>query len=215
MTRAVATRTMDGEQARRRAAWALTFHDGALQAARMSVVNAVACGVQLAKAKAEMPHGEFGKWRKRYAPALANGTAHRYMSLRARLAAELPGFARVEKLLDVDPATITPEQAERVVARVGKLVESRSLNQLYLDFGVIKPRETPSRKAARKLPARTGDRNTDNAARGSVWVDKVLAELKGADLFAEFLADDDLNRLVEGMTSAAAELGVPLTVAKG
>jgi hypothetical protein len=44
-------------------------------------------------------------------------------------------------LLDVAPEAMTLEYARKVAPRVSKLVEGKSIKELYEEFGIIKPRK--------------------------------------------------------------------------
>ena len=56
------------------------YHTLSREAGRVSIMAAVAAGVELHRAKAEMPHGNFQLWIKRHC-SFSDRTARNYMSL--------------------------------------------------------------------------------------------------------------------------------------
>lgn len=215
-TKAVAVRAIDTEEARTWASWAMSYHMGTTAAAQATVVNALACAVQLSRAKEGLPHGEFEKWRKKYLPDIPCRTAQRYLQLLDQLQLEDGSkCATVAHLLDVNPTEVSEQQAKRVVAKVSKLLEGRNLQQLYMDFGLVKPRQTKDVKLMKRLPPKTGDAHQDAQALAHIWTEDTLEKLDGARHFKDCISDDDLTALVNAMVTAAAELGVPLAEATG
>jgi len=209
----VAVREIDSEAARMRASWALSYHQGTKIGAQMTVMNAIACGIQLQKAKESLPHGDFRKWQTKYLKTISTRTATRYLSLVQRMSHELATkWDTVALLLDVSPEKFTPEYASKIAPRVKKLVEGKSVRELYEDFGIIKPRQTATEKVLKRIGPRTGDKEEDRKNLTAAWVDKVEETLAGAKYSKDFVRDKDLNRFIDSLISAAAEWGIPLVV---
>lgn len=163
-------KAIDTEKARLIATWALGHHDGTRAGATLTVVSAIACGIQLNKAKELLPHGEFMKWCKKYLGSIDHRTATRYMALAVDLQTKLDTvpnlkpskFATVANLLDIAPEHMTVEYARKVAPRVAKLVEGKSIKELYEEFGIIKPREACDREA-QELVKKVEAQNPKNA----------------------------------------------------
>jgi len=212
MKKAIAKREMDSKEIRTRATYAIGYHEGTKLSAQQMVVNAIACGVQLQRAKATLPHGQYMNWRKNYiGKTISDRTLNYYLKLVDTLALEHKSkYATVADLLDVNPSKVTPAYAGRVLPKVNRLTEGKHYRELLEDFNIIKPRQTKSIKAAKKMPARTGDNETDQKNLGHVWVEDVLALLDGAESFKGHLHDEDLTALLNSFTSTAAVFDVPL-----
>jgi hypothetical protein len=154
--------TRDSEEARKIAMWAIGHHGLTRAGATLTVVAAIACGIQLKKAKELLPHGEYEKWWKKYMQCISRRTVHRYLSLVIFLEHVAGGkCATVAHLLDVPPEKMTTEYAKQVAPHVAKVVEGKSLTQLYQDFGIIKAR------ASKFDEARERDRRVAEASFGA------------------------------------------------
>jgi hypothetical protein len=70
---------------------------------------------------------------------------------------EIPEFLNV---FDVSPEKFTPEYARTVLARVGGLIEGKTVTELYQEFGIIKPRHSSDDEIlARRKRAEDAARN--------------------------------------------------------
>lgn len=141
---------IDSEVARQTAGRALGFHQGAVEAAGMSVVRALACGAQLVKAKQLLPHGDYIGWYKKYLRAISPDTANRYVKLALILAERLAGTGVMAKL-DVAPEELTPAYIRRFVPQIGEVIEGKMLTELYQDYGIIKPRKAHDQEAQDRM----------------------------------------------------------------
>lgn len=151
-TEAVAIRPVNTEQARKRAAWVLSYHDGTRIGANMTIMNAIACGIQLNKAKEELPHGEFMKWHRKYLKTIGDRSTRNYMSLVLNLKALHPGkMATVANLLDVDPSKVSPEYTRKLMPKVQNLIEGKTVKELYDGFGITKARKKMDQKARDRI----------------------------------------------------------------
>lgn len=216
-TAAITKRAIDSEDSRKRATRVISYHEGTLIGANMTVMNALACGVQLMKAKEELPHGEFMKWRKKYVgESVSSRTLDNYLALSKGLNKQLGSkFATVANLLDVDPADVPDDYAKKIMPRINKVLEGKSLGQLYQHLGIGKPRQTKDVKHKKKMGPSSGDAKTDAKARARDWAGETIVKLKAARTFGEHINGKELSTLITAMINAAAEMGVPLYTEKG
>lgn len=214
-TAVVKQQEVDSEEARRWATWALSYHEGTKIGAQMTVLNALACGIQLQKAKAALPHGQFMAWRKKYTGNVISArTTANYLALTTRMEiAQGPKFATVANLIDVAPEDFTPEYAQKIMPKINKLIEGKTVRELYESLNIIKPRQTKTEKARQRIGPSTGDPEKDAQARARVWASDTLEKLQAVKYFAKHISDEDLTSLIHSMISAAAELGVALVEA--
>lgn len=214
-TTAIAKRSINTKEARTIATRTLSYHEGTKRGAEMTLVNALACGIQLQRAKELLPHGQFMAWRKSLGSSVSPRTLDNYLALVNRLAGQLGSkFATVANLLDIAPENFTPKYAVKIMPTVKKLVEGRTVRELYEGLGIIKPKQTKARAFQDKVGPSTGDPKADSEARAKVWADELLHKLGTADTFASHLTDDDLSAIIQSMVSAAGSLGVSLTVSR-
>jgi len=200
---------IDSEDMRAAATAALCFHHAAAQGATLAVINAVACGVQLAKAKAALPHGQFEAWRKKYIPDVSERSSRMYLQTVTRMEELGGGYKQAVKLLDTGGQQITTEHAKKLGPKVREIFDGGSLTDLYRELGVVKPKQTKGEKAAKKIGPSTGNPAADNARIANVWAGEILELLGYADVHREFITDDTLNALFDGFRKASADLGVP------
>jgi hypothetical protein len=139
-------RLIDSEEARQIADYALGHHQGAVEAAGLSVVRAIACGIQLIKAKELLPHGEFMPWYKKYLQGISQPTANRYAKLAALVKSQLTSSTTITRL-DAAPEQLTPNYIRRYLPALAKVVEGKMLTELYQEYGIIKPRKAHDQEA--------------------------------------------------------------------
>jgi len=107
------------------------WHDEAVRHGQLAVVYALAIGGELIRAKEQLPHGEFTGIKE--STGLSVGTINNYM----RIAVEFARRSNVQQLniWDKDGGlNMAPEIVEKVV----KVVDGKSLSQLYWDWGIKK-----------------------------------------------------------------------------
>lgn len=141
-----AEKMMDTEKARIMATWALGHHDGTRAGAKFALISAIACGIQLNKAKQLLPHGEFQKWQKKYLGSFTDRTARRYMTVLDQVRAKVKSDT-VSDLLDIPPDKLTFEYCRQVFPRVQKLVEASTMKELLQDESVIKAPKASDQEA--------------------------------------------------------------------
>lgn len=210
----------DSEEMRMLAGEVIRFHLRTRDSASMMAAHALACGYRLLKANHTLPHGSFLKWMNKYlAATIGRATAYKYMAMAEKVLSlaevkfpadgNLPPGKRdtVEALLAADEKAFTEAHVKRLLLKVKDLVEGKSLQQLYLDFGIVKPRETKALKYERRLGPPTGDRAKDDRRKAKLWVENVVKALDGANVFCDCIGDDDLNTLKQALEKCQQVMG--------
>jgi hypothetical protein len=106
------------------------YHRLSQEAGKISIMAALAAGVELLRAKAEVEHGMFMSWIKNYCPDITQRTANNYMRLAEGVLAE----GELPALLEM------PEQVrQETLAVTAESIDAKSLTQLYLDLGIVRP----------------------------------------------------------------------------
>ncbi len=146
--------TSDMEPAARINHW----HAIVKQAGQMSIAAALNAGMELFKAKLDHP-GTFEKWIESNCE-FDRRTAYRYLSLvqQALSADELPALANGSN-----------KQREKAVEEYAAQTDSKTLTELYADFGIIK--KTPSKMGGKREGA--GRKPRDGAAEAQALDDAV------------------------------------------
>jgi len=108
------------------------WHENAVRCGKMAIMYALAVGAELVKAKKELPHGAF---MHRYTEAgIKPDSASRYMRLAMEFRARNSNFALGEICEQDGTLKTSPDVMEKVV----KIVDGRSLSQLYWEWGIKK-----------------------------------------------------------------------------
>lgn len=108
------------------------WNENAIRCGKMAVMYALAIGAELIQKKKELPHGAFMKV---YSDAgLKPDSASRYMKLAMEFQSRNSNFALCEICESDGTVRISPDVIEKVV----KVVDGRSLTQLYWDWGIKK-----------------------------------------------------------------------------
>ena len=198
---------IDSLEARTMATWALEYHGAARQAAGVTVMMALACGIQLAKAGEIYGHGLFGKWQKKYLPMLSAQMVSRYCGLVEGLKAKHgEEWEKVSKLLDVAPSELEGDGAKKVVKRVEQLVTGKTVRELFDAYGTTEPR-TPSDAEAQKLVAAAPENREDRQLYFAKAVfGGVLGGLERCEQFADVLDDETRKHAVEKLTALLTQL---------
>jgi predicted DNA-binding protein (UPF0251 family) len=118
----------DPDAALDRAGRVAFYHGLACSAARVSVMAAIAAGVELIRAKAEAEHGMFQSWVEKNCE-FGRSTAYKYMSLAEGV------------LGDRLPALVEANSRAPAVALIeahASDTEARSLTELYADMGIVR-----------------------------------------------------------------------------
>jgi hypothetical protein len=154
------------------------YHTLSREAGRVSIMAAVAAGVELHRAKAEMPHGNFQLWIRRHC-SFSYRTARNYMSLAESVAAEqLAGLV----------AAAEPPAIE-VLEEMAQPIEARTLTQLYFDLGICKQTKVGGKREGAGRPAKEPD--ADAALNEAL----MLANKLVGDLSVWVLGDDGFGAL--------------------
>ena len=146
----------DTEEARRCAQWALGHHEGVYLAASASVMRAIAVGVQLLRGKGILEHGDFMRWYKKYLSCISERTCRKYMDLVNAITSKSASGAVLEKL-NVAPQQLTEDYCRRMVPHVMKIIEGKTITELYQELGIVKQRKAKDqeyRDLAAKVEAR-------------------------------------------------------------
>lgn len=159
-----------------RAGRVLYYHELSREAGRVSIMAAVAAGIELHRAKAETPR--FQAWIKRNC-GFSQRTAYNYMALAESVVAD----ALPEMLEAAGPPAI--EALEEYTAPV----EARTLTQLYFDLGICKPGKVGGSRPGAGRPPKDTD---PNAALNEALM---LADKLVGDLSVWVLGDDGFGNL--------------------
>ena len=105
------------------------YHRLSQEAGKISIMAALAAGVELLRAKAEVEHGMFLSWVKHNCE-FSERTAQKYMTLAEGVLAEgeLPALLEMPEPLRQETLAVTAES-----------IDAKSLTQLYLDLGIVRP----------------------------------------------------------------------------
>jgi hypothetical protein len=203
---------------------ALAFHKMAQNSASQAVLFAAKCGSELLHAKELCEHGQFGKWIAKNIPEISNGTMHRYMELAQVLQKKVAKFPTVGNLQSLNvkdlPDVRDPKSFYKnpIVEAVQKVTDGKTLNRLYEEFGIIKPRQQKKsieldervarseRAVADKVPAH----QIGSASAANLYVEEVIALLQPGRMsfVQDHGTDEDLTRLANMIKEAAAFFGL-------
>lgn len=162
------------------------FHSLARQYAESAVIYAAKCGAELILLKKGIDHGQFEAL---VAKSFEFGktTAWKYMGLAENIQAKLDSKVHSGELLTTSDAKLLPALRE--------VTDGKTLTQLYLDFGIVKGRETKLEKVRKDLP---NPGNLESAENAKHRIDRALDKLEEsmAAIFASpDLDDTQANRL--------------------
>lgn len=126
---------------------------------RASVLCALCTGVVLMRAKDALPHGQFDRWIEDKVPGISRPTAARYLALAQcfRESVSPQRFRAVTKLAGMDPKTITPDVVAKEVGRLDRLIDGRTLTDLYRGFGIIPPKPSGAKALPEALEGNKAD----------------------------------------------------------
>lgn len=200
---------------------ALAFHQLSKNCAQYAVLYAARAGAELVRAKEACGHGQFEKWVNKNLPTIGARTARRYMALAEGLQTRLKESNRtsvsVLNLLDLpDPRDLKAVEHSKVAQAVQKISDGKTVTQLYLDLGIVKPRKSKGaegeekiRKAKAQLVGTMPEDETHMAAVHKVWVNGLEEQLSTDRLRQRLqqMHEDDINRLVTVLRSALSSLG--------
>lgn len=143
----------------------LSLHQMAKNCANQAVMYAARCGAELNHAKEICKHGQFMKWMKKNVPEISDKTAERYMKLAEGISKRVLKFDTVSNLLQLpDPRDLKATAHSKVAQAVQKFVDGKTVTQLYLEFGIVKPKRTKVTKDNEKLAAQP-EQETDEERR--------------------------------------------------
>lgn len=155
------------------------YHRLSGEAGRISIMAAVAAGIELHRAKAELEHGGFTAWIKRSC-TFSQRTANNYMALAESVAhSQLPAMIEAPEAPTID-----------AIEEISEPIEARSLTQLYFDLGICRPGKVGgARPGAGRPPKQEPDANAE------LHEALLLANRFAADLRTWAIADDGLGHL--------------------
>lgn len=161
-----------------RAGRVLYYHELSRDAGRVSIMAAVAAGIELHRAKAEIAHGNFTTWIKRHCD-FSQSTAYNYMALAESVVAD----ALPEMLEAAEPPAI------EALEQYTEPVEAKTLTQLYCDLGICNPGKVGGSRPGAGRPPKEPD---PNAAMNEALI---LADKLVGDLSVWVLGDDGFGNL--------------------
>lgn len=127
-----------------------SYHSLSRQAAQDAVSYAVMAGMELAAAKAALPHGSFMNWVEKHCEFTLI-TAQRYMLLADRML-ESGAMKAVIKDLPAGQVQSAGDRKALLVA-IRETTDGNTLQQLYFDFGILKPKDGPVQKGGARVGA--------------------------------------------------------------
>lgn len=130
----------------------LSLHQMAKNCANQAVMYAARCGAELNRAKEICEHGDFMKWCKKNIPEIKDRTVNKYMKLAEGITAKMLKFAPSANLLQLpDPRDLKATAHSKVAQAVQKIADGKTVTQLYLEFGIVKPKRTKTVRDAEEL----------------------------------------------------------------
>ena len=191
-----------------------------VQDAQDGLRRIIVCGLYLETIKADLPHGQFGKWLETYCPEISRRTISVWMSLTSnireacgiKLAAAANLKSPIYEAITLPPED-RPEEVRDVCARMDELMAGKSARQLLLEFKQAEEDEDGNLVARRgRLPGSKSNRRRkgiqeglDEAAAESV---EFLTNLKG-DLYLAATGNGITRiprELLEGLLQNAVQL---------
>lgn len=121
------------------------YHRLSAEAGRVSIMAALAAGLELHAAKAEVEHGMFTAWVKANCPGVTQRTAQRYMQLAegllgAALGPEGGGEAGEDGGGWLPELLAAPEpELLAALAESAAAADARTLTELYAELGIVRP----------------------------------------------------------------------------
>ena len=153
------------------------------------------------------------KWQKKYLCGIPDRTQRLY--LRYAHMIELRGkgkLATIANLLSIDPQEVTQDYIQRVAPKVREITSGKTFAEIGRELGIVKERDTPSRKADRKHAKDTGHKPTDYARYAAEWADELERLAPQAEQFEHYIKDEDFNRVVTSMRQICVGLQIPFEV---
>ncbi|MBN1671189.1 MAG: hypothetical protein JXR37_09165 [Kiritimatiellae bacterium] len=210
---AVGKPAIDSVEARTIATRVLQWHQASFSHAQRAVISAVACGIQLAKGREQLPHGAFRKWSKKYFPMISERSVTNYLAITSHLRLKSPRkMATVANLLDCSPDKMSDTDYQHVGANVQNLVDGRSVRGLLEDAGAIKPKNTKVQRGKEREDRRVRlglSEEEFKQREAKEWAEQVGELLGMAEVHGKYLVDNDLLTLVaNAMPKAYQALGL-------
>ncbi len=167
------------------------YHSISQSAGQISIMAAIAAGIELQMAKAEIEHGQFRAWMQENLQ-FSERTAQRYMAL----AEIILGDVGMPRLLEM------PEEERREkIASASSSVDAKSLTQLYLDLGLVSP---PERMMGGARPGAGRPRKDDalSGAQAELAIAIEQSQSFASQLTAWAIDDDAMGMLPDEVLSA-------------
>lgn len=120
-----------------RAKTANNYHNLSRAAAQDAVAYAVMAGMELASAKAQIPHGSFLPWIEKHCE-FNERTAQNYMRLAEKMVASGSFRLVVPQLTNGQVQSAGDRKA--LLAAIRETADGATLQQLYFDYGILKDR---------------------------------------------------------------------------
>lgn len=182
------------------------YHAGCLKAFGQQMGYAFLCGFELNRAKEELPHGSFIKWREANLPKLANGTAANYMRFCDALQTKFPTVGNFKpEHLQLINGELPKAQREEVLKAVHDVADGKTLTQLYRDLGVIrqpkKQQHTPPKKLSPAEEIAAQDAHANALFEDAIQAITLLFE----DEAIWIRADDTIKRHFGGLCVKGAD----------
>lgn len=176
------------------------YHRCAQVAAAQATGYAILCGLELKKIRAklakpgkrsDLDHSGGRGWKEWVKENCEYGhtTAMKYIAVADGVSARIG--SKLDGLMDLAPSELNEKQHEKLLKTVSKSTQGQTLQQLYLDFGIVKANPNDNLKKGGK---------THTKGRPGKDVDKELAKEQAADLshrLARFLQDGDHQLLTK------------------
>lgn len=201
---------MDSESMRLAATRANQLHSMAISGSEMMVAGALFCGMILMRAKRCLPHGAYLKWQKQYLSGIPERTLRRYLNYAEAITVlKKKQIGHVADLLLSNPEDFTEANLRAIAPKVRQLTSGKTFAELGRELGIVKERDTPSRKAERRHSRDTGHKPTDYARYAAEWTDELQRLAPQAEQFENYIQDEDLNRVVAAIRQIAVGLQIP------
>lgn len=214
---AKASKPHDTEVARIAATNILHWHNQAESGARIALTAALMIGVTMQNMKADLPHGSFIKWQDKYLKGIPLSTRYRYQALaHAVQKSDEPKFLTVRNLLPAKVQEVTKREIASISTQVGETLDGKHLTELYREYGLSKPRQTPSAKRAARIKKELGhtpvNPDQEHQITAKLWVQDLCLLLERAGAQREWIVAADRKRVAHAIVDACNALGLPPTV---
>jgi hypothetical protein len=115
--------------------------------AAQAAMHAIMAGLELLAVREELGHGAFAAWVEENCE-FTDRTARNYMALADAAKGKLAAGESFAGLLEAGPSELSSEDCDNLTRRVREITDGKSLQQLYLDFGVGQTRTPVDRREA-------------------------------------------------------------------